>query len=301
MLVLLLVPCGTCLQEPAQRVGGQGCEGRRAASSSSALGAAQGRHQHHSVAAPGRRVTGRVSAVCGMQGDAGAVRPACDVHGGTRAVVLRSPHRSRCTASQGDISTAAVQVQQGVSSVKQWLQECCGHWSQHSCQKQNCCQGSYDCCWCILRARSDYQVGGTEDRITLCMARQQWGRARCIVAYHSVPLHTDGRDSGVIQHALWSGRICWVCRGVHGPRISKLRASLPLSGVLLQLHTHRCVHLAVRVKVLSGFVELLSASCVDAGWNCRCLVMLYCISSMKRAWHAPDSVMCLSGCCRDGC
>jgi hypothetical protein len=283
MLVLLLVPCCTCLQEPAQRVGGQGCKGRRAPSSSSALGAAQGRHQHHSVAAPGRRVTGRVSAVCGIQGDAGAVRPACDLHGGTRAVVLRAPHRGRCTASQAYFRAAAVQVQQGVSSVMQRLQECCGNWLKHSCQMQKGCGLFHDCCFRILSL--DDHVGGNEDRMILCMARQRWGCAQCIVLYLSVLLHTTGHRGESDQHALQSDQSCWVCKYVHAPCTIMARTNLCLSSVLWfckHSYCSQCTRIGVhnllfRPNLYLAFVQILSACCGEAGWKRRCLITLCCI------------------------
>jgi hypothetical protein len=121
-------------------VGSKGQQGRRAPPPGGALGAAQGGRQHHRVEAPGRRVSGRVSAVCGMQGDARAVRPACDLHGSTRAVVLRQTHRPRRPSSKGDVRTAAVQVQEVDSSAREGLQE------RHS---YNGCSRHLQCCGCL--------------------------------------------------------------------------------------------------------------------------------------------------------
>jgi hypothetical protein len=105
-------------------VGSKGQQGRRAPPPGGALGAAQGGRQHHRVEAPGRRISGRVSAVCGMQGDAGAVRPTCDLHGGTRAVVLWQTHRPRRSTSEAHIRAADAHVQ-GRKQLT-WKQRSCG-------------------------------------------------------------------------------------------------------------------------------------------------------------------------------
>jgi hypothetical protein len=154
-----------CLQEPAQRVGGQGNQGRCALPPSGALGAAQGRCKHYSVAAHGRRLAGRVSAVRGMQGDAGAVRPACDLHGGARAVVLRTPHRPRCPSSQAHLRAADAYVQRKQLRWQQRMRSsCCWCWQrQHAAHGgQQLWQGLLALQWlgasqCVYQ-QADYQL-----------------------------------------------------------------------------------------------------------------------------------------------
>lgn len=268
-------------------MGGQGQQGRRAAPPGGALGAAQGGRQHHGVAAPGRRLAGRVCALRGMQGGAGALRPARDLHGGARPVVLRPPHRARRTNSKGNVSSAPVQVQELASSVMGRLQESCDQCAQLICNQG--CQRLLDCLWRAVLARlcsgcNRKSAGTSSCEVSNCVLCTQLCTPQhlCRLGYHSRLPHegSDRVDTGTCICSVLCCRLLKLARSAATCRGTLLFEQMQLFGLLwiYQLPPHCSDHSDANASVSTSrchchCVSVLHLRLPDAVWH-ACVVFL---------------------------
>jgi hypothetical protein len=227
-------------------------------------------------------------------------------------VVLRPPHRPRCPASQGNISTAAVQVQEIDSSVIGRLQDNCSQCNRASCSQG--CGRLLRCCWCPVAKSLDIAIGRRSGAYHSCLARQcVWctqlctTQHSCSVVHISRLLHAGG-NGGIGTWSPLCGRclnlacsaatatcrsIRLVCVAVSCEFILfSLKRSVVQHLLREGLTPEDCRHQhCIHIMVLQANMR---AVCYGAGWcclHCKLMANLQDRASLAQCQRACSAVL----------